>query len=72
MNKKEIIKHLHQSIIKDNLTVYREVFMDTNINETTAPYWKEALKLYTELSGENKEIVFKIIEQIEVDTLSTI
>ncbi|MCS6594492.1 transposase [Bacillus cereus] len=72
MNKQDIIKHLHQSVIRENLTAYRELFLNTNINEVTDPYWKEALKFYTELSNENKDVLFKIIEQIEVDTLSTV
>lgn len=72
MNKKDIIKQMHQSIVKGNLDTYRELFMNTNINEAADSYWKKSLRFYTELSNETKEILFKIIEQIEVDTLSTI
>lgn len=72
MNKQDIIKHLHQSVIRENLTAYRKLFLNTNINEVTDPNWKEALKFFTELSNENKDVLFKIIEQIEVDTLSTV
>ncbi|WP_269411064.1 hypothetical protein [Lentibacillus daqui] len=39
MNKKDIIKQMHQSIVKGNLDTYRELFMNTNINEAADPYW---------------------------------
>jgi putative transposase len=72
MNKEDFIKRIYQSIIKENLAAYRDLFTNTDINEVTDPYWKEALKFYTELSNENKEVFFKIIEQIEVDAVSNI
>ncbi|MGX4669926.1 transposase [Cerasibacillus sp. JNUCC 74] len=72
MKKQEIIRHLYQSTIKENLTTYRDLFKNTNLNEVTDPYWKESIELYNELSSHNKEVLFKIIEQIEIDTLSTI
>ncbi|MGF6949071.1 hypothetical protein QF028_001576 [Neobacillus sp. B4I6] len=72
MNKEEFIKTLYQSIIKENRNIYRDLFINTDINEVTDSYWKEALKLYTELTYENKEILYKIIEQVEVDAVSNI
>jgi putative transposase len=72
LNTKEIIKQLHQTIIEDDLNVYRQLYKDTDLNEATDPYWKEALKFYSLLTREHKEVLFKIIEQVEVDTLSSI
>lgn len=72
MNIQVVLKQLHQSIISENLTTYRELFESTNSNEVTDPYWKDAIRLYTGLSNENKAILFKILEQIEVDTVSTV
>ena len=72
MNIQVVMKQLHQSIISENLTTYRELFESTNSNEVTDPYWKDAIRLYTGLSNENKAILFKILEQIEVDTVSTV
>ncbi|ABO65806.1 Conserved hypothetical protein [Geobacillus thermodenitrificans NG80-2] len=72
MNKEEFVKLLHQSIIKENRNFYRDIFNNTDINEVTDPYWKEALMFYSELSDKNKEILFKIIEQVEVDAVSNI
>jgi putative transposase len=72
MNKEEFIKRLYQSIIKENCAFYRDLFTNTDISDVSDPYWKEALKLYAELSDENKKVLFKIIEQVEVDSVSNI
>ena len=70
--KKELIKNIYESITKENQSVYRDLFENTEIETTTDAYWKEALKLYGELSNENKEIFFKIIKQVEIDAVSNI
>lgn len=72
MNKDEFVKLIHQSIVQENRNFYRETFNNTDINEVTDPYWKEALGFYSELSDKNKEILLKIIEQVEVDAVSNI
>lgn len=43
MNKEEFVTLLHQSIIKENRNFYRDIFNNTDINEVTDRYWKEAL-----------------------------
>lgn len=61
MNKEEFIKNLYNAVIKENSTIYKKLFTNTDINKVRDSYWKEALKLYTELSDENKDVFFKII-----------
>lgn len=72
MNKEDFIKNLYHSVIKENSTIYWDLFTNTDINKVKDSYWKEALKLYTDLSDENKDVLFKIIEQVQVDAVSNI
>jgi putative transposase len=66
------VKEIYQSIVKGNLNTYRDLFLKTDIQKVTDPYWEQALKLYSELPNENKEIFFEIIEQVQVDTVATL
>jgi putative transposase len=72
MKKEEFIESLYQSVIKENGTIYQDMFAKTDINTVKDAYWKEALKFYSALNDEGKEILFKVIEQIQVDTVSNV
>ncbi|PET60307.1 transposase [Bacillus sp. AFS001701] len=72
MNMDYIIKNLYNSSIKEGNDFYQNLFLNTDINGVTDPYWKEALKMFSELSIENKNTLFKIIEQVQVDTVSNV
>lgn len=76
MNVENFIKSLYESVIKDNNNVYKGSFLNADIpsdlDTIKDQYWKEALKLYTELSPESKDVLFKIFEQVQVDTTATI
>jgi hypothetical protein len=48
------------------------LFHDTDLKDVTDSYWKNALKFFEKLQNENKKIFFKIIEQVQVDAISTI
>ncbi|MFD2613450.1 transposase [Paenibacillus gansuensis] len=72
MNDETLVKCLYQNVVKDNLEIYRGIFTNTDRKTVTDPHWRKALKLYSELSDENKEILYKIIKQVQVDTASTL
>ncbi|WP_138756391.1 transposase [Paenibacillus sinopodophylli] len=72
MNDEEFIKDIYQLIVRDNLEIYRNIFTKTDITTITDPYWKRAMQLFEELPEENKEILLNIIEQVQVDTTSTL
>ncbi|OIK15372.1 transposase [Bacillus sp. MUM 116] len=50
----------------------KDLFANTDINAVKDSYWKKALKFYSELNDEGKEILFKVIEQLQVDTVSNV
>lgn len=72
MDEKEIIKKMYQLIVEDNGNVYKDLFSKTNFNDVKDSYWKEALTFYTELSNQKRDIFFRVIAQVQVDTVSNL
>lgn len=71
MNEK-FAKSLYESIVKENLDLYKEDFEDTEIDSYTEEYWIKALEFYSSLTDTHKDILMKIIEQTMVDTISNV
>lgn len=71
MNEK-FAKSLYESIVKENLDLYREDFEDTEIDSYTEEYWIKAIEFYNSLADEHRDIFMKIIEQTMVDTISNV
>ncbi|MGE6600010.1 transposase [Bacillus proteolyticus] len=72
MDAESFIKSLYESVIKDNNNLYKESFLNTNIDDVKDPYWQDVLKLYTELPEGNKDALFKVIKQVQIDTIATV
>lgn len=64
------VKSLYDSVVKENLKVYKNLYETTNVTSKTDNYWKEAIGFYKSLSDENKDILMTIIEQTMIDTIS--
>lgn len=68
----KFVKEVYNSLVKDDGNVYRDLFNNTDINDDIIPYWKDALKLYSNLSDEDREIFFIVIKEITIDTISSL
>ncbi|WP_100332120.1 transposase [Bacillus xiapuensis] len=64
------VKSLYESIIKENLQIYKDLYGTTNVTSKTDDYWKKAIDFYDSLTDENKDTLMKIIEQTMIDTIS--
>lgn len=64
------VKSLYESVVKENLQLYKNLYETTNVTPKTDNYWKEAIGFYNSLSDENKDILMTIIEQTMIDTIS--
>ena len=64
------VKSLYESIIKENLEIYKDLYETTNVTSITDEYWKKAIGFYDSLTDENKDTLTKIIEQTMIDTIS--
>lgn len=65
------VKALFDSVVKDNLQLYRDHLNTTEVTFKTDHYWKESLDLYHSLSIEHQSVFLKILEQTMIDTVST-
>jgi hypothetical protein len=64
------VKSLYESIVKENLNLYKDLIETTNVTPKTDDYLKEAISFYDSLSYENKNTLMRIIEQTMIDTIS--
>ncbi len=72
MKPEELVKRLKNSVIDENQEIYRDIFLNTDLGEATDPYWQSALALFAKLSNEDREVLFSIIRQVSVDTISNV
>jgi hypothetical protein len=72
MTPEKLSQVLYEIIAVENLNMYRRLFTDGSVETYPDPYWKEALTLFGALSDTQKEIFFKVIRQISIDTTSNI
>ena len=72
MDNRGFVEALAEEIVQGNVSTYRKLFEKTPVSEATDPYWRDALKLYSQLAPEQREILFSIIRQVVVDTTSNL
>jgi hypothetical protein len=72
MTPHDLVSALRESIVEENSSIYRRVFMETKVEKAADPYWRNALTLFSELSVEQRESLFEVIRQVMVDTTSNV
>lgn len=72
MNTNEFVQKVYAEIIEGGDTGYRELFSTTKVESVTDPYFKKVLPFFHSLSKEQREILFLIMRQVAVDTLSAL
>ena len=72
MSASDFVRGIRTGIIADNLRTYRELFAATQPEGAPDPYWNAALQLYHRLDDADREILFSIISQVMVDTVSNL
>jgi hypothetical protein len=68
----EFIEGLRSVVIESNFQIYQDLFNNTRSEDTKDRYLINALKLFNALTADQKKVLFTIIRQIEVDTVSNI
>lgn len=72
MEANEFVKKIRNLIIDENLSIYKGIFETTPKSQITDEYWKAAINMFEQLNIKQKEILYKIIRQVEVDTISNV
>lgn len=70
MMQKELITAIYNSILIENVEIYKSLFETTKIGPKTTEYWKSSLGLYEKLTDADKKVLLNIIEQTMIDTIS--
>lgn len=72
MTQQELIHRIRAEIIDQNLAIYRDLFTTTDPAGASDPYWKQALMLHASMSDQQRDVFFKIVRQVMVDTTSNL
>ena len=72
MKEQQFVTAVYQSVIEDNLSIYKELFVNTKIQDASDPHWIKALTLFDHLSDSDKGILMDVIKQTMVDSISNI
>lgn len=72
MTPKKFVSQLRKDVVDENITIYRGLFLDTPIEKASDLYWRGALELFGTLTPEQRDVFFKVIRQIAVDTTSNV
>lgn len=72
MDDERFVGLARSEIVDGNLGLYQRLFEETPLSETTDDYFREALGLFERLSGEERDVFFKILRQVSVDTVSSL
>lgn len=70
MDSKQFVNELIKRVIDENLEVYKDLLENTSV--ATDPDWKAILPFFAGLTNEQKEVVFRLIRLVEVNTVSHI
>lgn len=66
------VKSLHESIVKENLKLYKDMYQNIKIDSLTDEKGKGTINFYNELTDEQRGMLFEIIEQTMIDTVSNV
>ena len=68
----DFVSQIRKSVIEENLSIYKDLFASTNVENTSDPHWVRALGLYANLNSDDKGVLFALIRQVMVDTISNV
>lgn len=72
MNRHQFVEQIRAEIVEQNMEIYRDLFANTNPENSSDAYWKSALNLYSFLTEDQRNVLFQIIRQTMVDTTSNL
>jgi hypothetical protein len=70
MDSRQFVNELIKNVINENLVVYKDLL--ENISVATDPDWKAILPFFAGLTRDQKEVIYKLIRLVEVNTVSHI
>ena len=68
----EFVKRVYKTVVEEGCDSYREIYENTEIEESNDIYYKKALEFYKAMDNDKKEIFLDVIRQTMIDTISHI
>lgn len=68
----DFVLGVRETVIDSGINDYVTVFTTQEADKATNAFWKEALPWFQRLSESDKEIFFKILRVVQIDTAATI
>ncbi|MEO6992963.1 MAG: transposase [Lacunisphaera sp.] len=72
MKPEDFARQFRDAVVQQNAAIYKDLFTSTPINSASDPYWKRALALHAALTPEQRAVLFEIMRQTMVDTVSNV
>jgi hypothetical protein len=72
MTPENFVTQVRSAVVDQNVAIYKELFESTAPDAASDPYWKRALTLYRSLNETDRLVLFEIMRQATVDTVSNI
>lgn len=72
MTPQEFVSQARASIIDENNATYRTLLETTPINSAADLYWRDLLDLHERLSAPDRQVLYAVMRQVAVDTVSNI
>ena len=72
MTPQDFVSQARISIIDENATTYRTLLETTSIEDASDPYWRSLQDLHDRLSDADKQVLYAVMRQVAVDTVSTL
>src|SRR5262245_37235774 len=70
MSPETFVKAIRATLIEDDFEDTRRIFLTTNVADATDAHWIQALQFFNRLSDRDKNILFGIIKQAQIDTVA--
>ena len=63
---------LYKNVVEENMKLYKQFYLCDPNEEGIIEYWKNAIILYDKLNDIEKEVLFSIIKNTIIDTVSNV
>ncbi|WP_043693150.1 hypothetical protein [Luteibacter sp. 9133] len=72
MSPERFVFALQNTVVRDNLAVYSELFRSTPVEMAVDPHWVRALELFNGLDEDDKEVFLQVICHTMIDTTANL
>jgi putative transposase len=72
MNPETFVARVRSTIVDQNVAAYKELFQSTAPETAKDSHWRRALTLYTALSEPERAVLFEIMRQTTIDSVSNV